>query len=151
MTEYKKTQPSFQFQSTRSPRTTQQGRQSQPSSQISSLSKYDELKSQQDCAVLLQNYKQLKMRDLRQELICNYLSEAKQQTLNDSCEHYFPKKPVVIPKQESFEARRTMPVPPAHSLTAKLQQQLMSRSQRKARMCFEVNNGPLFIRENPST
>ena len=141
MTDYQATQYSLPFTSYRSPRTTQQGRElSNRSSQKSSLTKYEEFKSQIDSAVLLKHYKQLKVRDLRGNLISNYLSEAKQQTMEDSCDHYFPMKPIIIPKQESLESRRTMSKFPVQSMQVKLQEKFLNHSQRKSRTCFNNNN-----------
>jgi hypothetical protein len=78
MTDYQATQYSLPFTSYRSPRTTQQGRElSNRSPRKSSLTKYEEFKSQIDSEVLLKHYKQLKVRDLRGNLISNYLSEAR--------------------------------------------------------------------------
>jgi len=60
--------------------------------------------------------------------------------MDDSCDHYFPVKPIIIPKQESMESRRTMNNLPVQSKQVKLQAKFINRSQRKSRMCFNDNN-----------
>lgn len=86
----------------------------------STASRYEDLKSARDEQLTLPNYQHLKVRDLKHNVINNYLTGAKQEGFIDSYANYFPA--TIVSKHE--------PSPVRHALTTNNSQALTSSQAR---------------------